>query len=159
MCLQGGRREGPPAVCSSLGVHDSLHPRPGPLLLAADLLHDTLPLPHGLVARWDRWLSEQKEWNRFKTWDGSWGTPSHNVCCYLKSNFFKARERLKYWNHNIPWNLFKVVLMSLCFLSWSVLSLSVSVTLFYCVIYEMIPNFENILGAKYEFWMHLQGIF
>lgn len=31
-------------------------------------------------------------------------------------------------------------------------------TFFYCVIYEMIPNFENILGAKYEFRTHLRGI-
>lgn len=53
LCLQGGRWESPPLVCSSLGFDDSLHPHPGPLVLPANLLNDTGPLPHGPVARWD----------------------------------------------------------------------------------------------------------
>lgn len=51
VCLQGGRREGPPPFGHSLGLPDGLHPHPGPHLLPADLLHDPFPLPHGLVAR------------------------------------------------------------------------------------------------------------
>lgn len=59
--LQGRRREGPPAVCSRLGVDDSLHPHPGPVLLTANPVHDTVPLPHGLAARWVRGKTEMTQ--------------------------------------------------------------------------------------------------
>ena len=69
LCPQGGRWEGPLTVCSSLGVDDSLHPHPGPLLLPANPLHDTGPLPHGPAARWDRRLLNRACMRWIAPWD------------------------------------------------------------------------------------------